>query len=510
MRHRISWLTPLAIVTTLLVAAPVIFLVVELAAADRDNIVRAFTRPATITQVTNTLLLVVSVTVCATIVGVLSAFALARLDLPGKRLWWVLSVLPLAVPSYVAGLAWFDFTSLRGFFGSWFILVLATAPYVTLPTAAAFRRADRSVEDVARTLGAGPIRSFTSMTLPQVAPAAAAGALLIALYTVAEYGVVAIMRFPTMTTAVQSAFGGSFNRQLAIVLSVMLAAMALVVVVGERLLRRPVLVTRVGSDTNALRRPSRPVQILVCGGLFLVFTLAVLLPVSALLVRLSRSIADNSVEWERLLQAALVTTGLGVAGAVVATLAALPVGILAARRPGRVSSALETITYLGHGLPGIVIGLAMVYMSLQFVPGIYQTLALLVIAYGIMFVPKAMGSVRSAVGQVPESLEDAARSLGRKPIQVWWEVTSRIAWPGIAAGALLVAVTVMKELPATLMMRPIGTDTLATRLWQLTDIHAYGSAASYAIALILVASIPAIGLAAGGAGVASNTAGAER
>ena len=133
----------------------------------------------------------------------------------------------------------------------------------------------------------------------------------------------------------------------------------------------------------------------------------------------------------------------------------------------------------------------MVYLALLLLPSLYQTMWVLVLAYGILFVPKAAGSVRTAVGQVPLELEDVARSLGRSPVRVWTEVTARLAWTGIAAGALLVALTVMKELPATLLLRPTGTDTLATRLWQLTDIAAYGAAAPYAIVLVVIASVPA-------------------
>lgn len=226
-----------------------------------------------------------------------------------------------------------------------------------------------------------------------------------------------------------------------------------------------------------------------------VFVAAVGVPVYVLLDRLARSVAGHEIETERMLAAARTTVLLGFAGAAVATLLALPIGILAARRRSRLVAGLETATFLGHGLPGIVLGLSMVYLALSVVPALYQTLGLLVIAYGILFVPKAMGSVRTSIAQVPESLEDAARTLGRSPSRTWVEVTGALSWPGIAAGAMLVALTVMKELPATLMMRPTGVDTLATRLWQLSDIAAYGAAAPYALLLIAAAAVPALVLA---------------
>lgn len=488
-------LVTLAILTVAVVATPLAFLLGEALAAPGDRIADALLRPRTLRLTGNTLALTAGAVAGTLLLGVPTAFALVRTNLVGRRWWWVAASLPLAIPSYVAGLAWVSATPLRGYWGSLSVLVLVTTPYVTLPVAAALRRADTAVEDVARTLGLGPLRAFLTMTLPQIAPAAGAGALLVALYSISEFGVVAIMRYPTLTPAVQTAFAGTFNRELAMVLSLLLVFMALIVVALERALRRPATAIRVRGDQAPPVRLSAAGQLGTCLGLATVFVAAVGVPVYVLLDRLARSVAGHEIETERMLAAARTTVLLGFAGAAVATLLALPIGILAARRRSRLVAGLETATFLGHGLPGIVLGLSMVYLALSVVPALYQTLGLLVIAYGILFVPKAMGSVRTSIAQVPESLEDAARTLGRSPSRTWVEVTGALSWPGIAAGAMLVALTVMKELPATLMMRPTGVDTLATRLWQLSDIAAYGAAAPYALLLIAAAAVPALVLA---------------
>jgi|LSQX01.3.fsa_nt_gb iron(III) transport system permease protein len=485
----------LAFFTVAVVATPLLFLLGEALAAPVERITGALLRPRTWQLMTNTMLLTLGATGGALLIGVPTAFLLVRTNLVARRWWWVAAALPLAIPSYVAGLAWVSATPLRGYVGSVLVLVLVSTPYVTLPVAAALRRADTNIEDVARTLGLGPVRAFLTMTLPQIAPAAGAGALLVALYTISEFGVVAIMRYPALTPAVQTAFSGTFNRELAMVLSLMLVFLALLVVVAERALRRPVTALRVRGDAPPPVRLSRAGHVVASTALGTVFLAAVGMPVGVLVHRLIISVAGREVEVARLLAAARTTVLLGFAGAVVATLLALPVGILAARQRTRLVAGLETATFLGHGLPGIVLGLSMVYLALKVAPALYQTMTLLVIAYGILYVPKAVGSVRTSVAQVPERLEDAARTLGRTPVQTWSEVTGRVAWPGIAAGAMLVALTVMKELPATLMMRPTGVDTLATRLWQLTDIAAYGGAAPYGLMLIAVAAIPALVLA---------------
>lgn len=500
----------LAVVGMLFVAFPVLFLIVELLGQPDGAAWNALRRPRTWELVRNTLTLVASVTTGALVLGVPTAFLLARTTLAARSFWTVATTLPLAIPSYVAGFAWVSFTPLRGFWGAFLVLLLVSVPYVTMPVTAALRRVDREVESVARTLGAGPLRAFCGTTLPQIAPAAGAGALLVALYTLSDFGVVAIMRYPALTWAVQTAFSGTFNRALAIVFSLIIVALAFLIVLAERVVRRRGMVydkVRVLDDDGGRRVLGARSQIFAWLGLAVVFLCSVGVPVLVLVDRVLRSVADWDLEAGRLAQAAGTTVVLGLSGAVLATLVALPVSILAARHRSRAVSVVETGTYLGHGLPGIVLGLSMVYLVLTLAPAFYQSVGVLIVAYGILFVPKASGSIRSAIMQVPRNLEDASRTSGYSAWRTSLSVTLPIAWPGIATGAMLVALTVMKELPATLMLRPIGTDTLATRLWQLTDISAYGAAAPYAILLIIVATVPVLVLARAPGGRRERAAG---
>ncbi len=190
-----------------------------------------------------------------------------------------------------------------------------------------------------------------------------------------------------------------------------------------------------------------------------------------------------------------VTVGLAVAAAALTTVVAAPVGLLAARYPSAWSSWAERLSYIGFALPGIVVALSLVYLGVRVVYPLYQTTAMLLVAYAVLFLPMAVGSVRAAVAATPPVLEEMARSLGRRPLQAFWSVTVPVITPGVLAGAALVAVTVMKELPATLILRPTGVDTLATSLWSATSAGAYAAAAPYAAALLLVAIIPSALLA---------------
>ena len=170
----------------------------------------------------------------------------------------------------------------------------------------------------------------------------------------------------------------------------------------------------------------------------------------------------------------------------------MPVGILAARHPRRGGRLLEHLTFAGHAVPGLVVALALVFFGVRYAQPVYQRTPLLVLAYAVLFMPAVVGSVRAAVSQSPPRLEEVARSLGRTPFGVLRDITLPLAAPGVAAGFALVALTVMKELPATLLLRPTGMDTLATRLWTQTGVGAYAAAAPYAVALVLLAAVPTV------------------
>ena len=175
--------------------------------------------------------------------------------------------------------------------------------------------------------------------------------------------------------------------------------------------------------------------------------------------------------------------------AAAAALAALPLGVLVVRHPGRLSALVERSTYAGYALPAIVIALALVFFGANYATPLYQTLWLLVFAYVVRFLPQAVGATRTAVLQVNPSLEEAARGLGRGPLHVLATVTFPLIRPGILAGAALVFLTSMKELPATLLLAPTGYKTLATAIWGWAAEARYAQAAAPALLLILVSGL---------------------
>jgi len=474
-------------------ALPLLYLVVHAGEAGWTQSWEALWRERTLRLLINSIGLTAAVTASCLAIGVPTAWLVTRTDLPARRVWMVIAALPLAVPSYVAAYGWIATSpGLHGFLPAWLILTAVSTPYVTLPVAAAMRRADPALEEVARSLGRSPAAAMREALWPQIAPAAGAGALLVALYVLSDFGAVSMLRFEVFTFAISRQYGSYLGREDAIVMALVLVVLALAVVWTERRLRGHSQRWRVGQG-SARSTPAVPLGRSTMPALLFLLAIpcaAVLVPTLALFQRLAEG-TRRTLDFSELGTALIATCALAGAGALLATTLALPLGMLAARFRGRAASVLEIAGFTGHALPGIVVGLSLVFFSLQVVPGLYQSAFMLIFAYAVLFLPKAIGSVRASIAQVPPVLDDVARSLGHSPVRASATITMRLASPGIAAGALLVALTAMKELPATLMLRPTGVDTLSTEIWSRTASAAYGAAAPYALALMLVASIPA-------------------
>ncbi|MGA1503311.1 MAG: ABC transporter permease, partial [Candidatus Nanopelagicales bacterium] len=481
-------------ITAVVSLIPLLYLVVRVSDAGLARIIEVLVRPRTLeTVVTSVGLVTVVVTACL-LIGIPTAWLLARTNLPLRGMWLVLVSLPLAIPSYVAAYAWLSqFPAMNGFWAAALILTLVSSPYVVLPVTASFRASDPALEEVARSLGRGPFRAFATTTLPQSWPAAAGGALLVALYVLSDFGAVALLRVDAFTRVIYASYRASFDRVSAAVLALVLVGLAALLVLAERRIRGRTRRWRVASGTQRtaslvdLRPGPRIAAIAWLTGLTV---LALGVPLVSLVLRMLQG-SRTPLDIVELLSAALTSLGVSLAGAVLAVLLALPVGIMAARYRTRSVRTIETVSYTGHALPGVVVGLSLVFLTLAVLPIAYQTVVILAFAYAVLFLPKAIGATRSATASVSPVLEQTARTLGRGPLRAWSQTTLRLTLPGIAAGGLLVLLTAMKELPATLMLRPTGLDTLATELWSRTEIAAYGSAAPYAIALVLLAAIPA-------------------
>lgn len=441
----------------------------------------------------SSLLLVIAVTAVACVVGVGLAFLVERTDLRARWLWRVALALPLAVPSYVAAYAWVSTVGAQGFWWSVLVLGLGTYPYVFLSVSAGLRRANQNAEDVARSLGLSGWAVFRRVTFPHLRPSMAAGALLVALYALSDFGAVSLLRYDSFTRAIFMSYRASFDRTTAAVLALLLMVCTLGITWAEIRMRG-----RVGrSDTVAHRHQQRLTlgrwRGVAAGAAGVTIAVSLAYPL-AVVVGWTLVGSSGGVNWADLGLATWSTLWICVLGAAVIVAVCLPVGWLTARSHSRASAWTQHSLYVAHALPGLVVALALVFFSVRFLEPWYQRIPVLILAYLVLFAPLAVGAIRSAVLQSSPALEDVSGSLGLAPLTTFRRVTLPLAAPGVASGFILVLLTAMKELPATLLLKPTGVDTLATRLWMYTDDLAYAAAAPYGVALVLTAVLATLAL----------------
>ncbi|CAI1877829.1 MAG TPA: iron ABC transporter permease [Serratia grimesii] len=440
----------------------------------------------------NTLLLVVfTLPICA-LLGVTLAWLTERTTLPGRRIWSLLATAPLAVPAFVQSYAWISLVpSMHGLGAGVFISVIAYFPFIYLPAAAVLRRLDPGIEDVATSLGSRPLAVFFRVVLPQLKLAIWGGSLLIALHLLAEYGLYAMIRFDTFTTAIFDQFQSTFNGPAANMLAGVLVLCCLGLLMLEAASRGRARYARVGSGSARSQTAYRLGRVTTLFGLLLPLCLTAL-ALGVPFITLARWLALGGLEvWRNaeLLPALLQTLSLAASGALLITLCAIPMAWLSVRYPARLYRVLEGCNYVTSSLPGIVVALALVTITIHSFRPIYQTEITLLLAYLLMFMPRALINLRAGIAQAPVELENVARSLGRSPAQALWSTTLRLAAPGAAAGAALVFLAISNELTATLLLAPNGTRTLATGFWALTSEIDYVAAAPYAL-IMVVLSLP--------------------
>ncbi len=488
------WGLLLAGVTVALVLlAPLAFLLIEASGAGASTIVNLIFRSLTATLLWNTVRLTVVVTLLCAVIGTAAAWFVERTDLPLRRVWAVLVVVPLAIPDFVVSFGWSSLSTwVQGFRGAVLVMTLAVYPLVYLPVAASFRNADPGQEEIARSLGAGRLATFWRVTLGQARVAILGGCLLVALVMLAEYGAFEILGYQTFTTEIFTEFSVSFNVATASALSLVLVLLSLAVLGGEGLARGRARVSRAGALAQRVAPPrslgrSKPI---VLAGFALLVALALGVPVGSAIYWMVRA-GRSYLTGVSLFDAAWHTALYGAIAAALATLMALPVALLALRHGRRGHLLLERSTYLVLAMGGLVTAFALSYFSERYAGGfLYQSAPLLVIAYAILFFPLALVGVRASVAQAPPRLEEVARSLGQRRPAVLWRVTLPLVGPGLAAAFSLVFLSAVTELTATLILIPTGVQTLATQFWAYEQNLSYGQAAPFALAMIVIAALP--------------------
>jgi iron(III) transport system permease protein len=456
----------------------------------------------------NSLLLAFLVTAISLAISLPLAWLTVRTDLPGRRFWSVLLALPLVIPTYVGAYALISMMGPRGIVQGWlaplgveqlpsiyglpgatWALTIFSYPYIYLSLRAGLLNIDPAQEEAARSLGLGPAAVFWRVTLPNLRPALASGALLLALYVLSDFGAVSLMRYNSFTRAIYVQYQSSFDRSLAALLSLVLVAMTILLLIGARRIQGRHRYHRAG--VGAPRKP-RPVRLgwwRAPALLFILFvvTAALLLPMGVVAYWLVRGVAAG----ESLLPvwvASVNSVYVSLLAAGAAVVLALPVVYYSVRFPSAYSAWTARAAYLGYALPGIVVALSLVFFGANYTPWLYQTIAMLVFAYTVRFLPQALGTLRTNLLQISPRLEEAGRSLGLSRRRTLWRVTLPLLRPGVWAGAALVFLTTIKELPVTLLLSPAGFSTLATQIWSASSEAFYARAAAPALLLVAVSA----------------------
>lgn len=489
---------------------PAAYLLIRAWSAGVPGIVDTITDARTLALLGRTVMLATAVTLSCVIIAVPLAWLTVRSDLPWRGLWSVTTALPLVIPSYVAGFAYVSVFGPRGqmqrwlaplgvdrlpeiygFWGAWLVLTLFTYPYVLLTVRAAIRGLDPALEEAASTLD-GRRRATVRVLAPQLRPAIASGGLLVALYTFHDFGAVSLLRFDAFTNEIYLQYRSSLNRTSAAVLSLMLITVTTTLVIMEGSSRGKARYHRLSATGG--KREAAPVPLGAWRWPALAFctvlaVLSLVVPLGSIGFWLYRAVALSerfslaNLPALRSIQAAALAT-------VFCIIVAVPVSLLITRHPGRLARFVETSAFVGHALPGVTVALALVFFGARYVPALYQTTWLLVFAYAVLFMPLAVGGLRSSLLQVSPQVEEAAQTLGSSSVSILARVTLPMVRPGMVAAGSLVFLSAMKELPATLMLAPIGFSTLATKIWSATDAVLYAPAAIYAAGLVLLASVP--------------------
>ncbi len=490
-RRTLPWIAVAAVAVSLFALLPLGFVVVAVVQAGWETVSALVFRPRVGELLVNTLLLVVLTVPVAAALAVALAWLTERSDLPGARLWSWLAVAPLAVPAFVHSYAWITLVpSMNGLWAGVFVSVIAYFPFLFLPISAALRRLDPALEDAAASLGLGPRRIFLRVVLPQLRLALCGGGLLVGLHLLAEYGLYVFIRFDTFTTAIVDQFQSTFNGPAANMLAGVLVSLCLVLLAIEVLVRGEERYARVGSGAARLQQRTRlgrmtlPCLALPAG--------VALLSLGVPFVTIGRWLLAGGADVWRMDEIGLAlgqTMFLALAGGLLATLAAIPMAWISIRAPGRLQRTLEGTNYIVGSLPGVVVALALVTITVRVALPLYQTLFTIVAAYGLMFLPRALISLRASIAQAPVELERAAGSLGRPPFRALWSTTIRLSAPGAAAGMALAVLGIMNELTATQMLAPNGTRTLALAFWNYSGEIDYAAAAPYA-AIMVAMSLP--------------------
>ena len=499
-----------AIILVLILALPIIYLSIRTIDATNTAWEMLFSIRS-LQTLGRSLLLMITVTTISGLIALPLAWVTARTDLPLSKMWTILATLPLVIPSFIGAylfnsafgpkglmqnllekpLGIDTLPDIHGLFGETAVLTLLSYPYFFLTIRGSINNIDSSIEESSRSLGNSAFNTFLKITLPQLKPAIIAGSLLVALYTLSDFGAVSLMRYNTFTWTIYQQYGSIIDRTSSATLSLALVSTAILILILEQYMRGNQKYHRVGSGSS--RKP----QIVQLGiwkypALFIIgllIGLALVIPISILIFWLIRGISHGEPMIFSL-SITVATLAISITTAIITVLFSIIMSLIIVRYPSRINKLFESLSYTGYALPGIVVAISLVYFGANYALPLYQTHFLLVLSYIILFFPVALGATTASLLKIDPKLEQSARSLNHSYPNVLRKITIPLMKPGLLMAASLVFLLTVKELPATLILGPIGFKTLATQVWAASSEAFFAQAAAPALTIILISILP--------------------
>ena len=457
----------------------------------------------------NTMLLFIFVVISSLILGLLISIILVRFNIPGSKILFTLSVLPLVIPSYIGALTYVsafspkglfvqlfssfginEIAGIDGFFGSWLVLTLFTYPYVVLICSSALRNLDSTVEDAARSLGKNRFNVYTQVVIPRLKKPIIFSGLLVGLYVISDFGAVSLMRYSTLTKAIYSYYEFNINGDPVIFYSSILIVLALLISFIQRGSEeaRSAKVSgtpKISEKTNLSPRS----KVLIYTFLSLVIFSGLILPISVLSYWLIRGLsAGNSVR--AVFGGVVGSLGVSLLAALFSVIVSTPIIIMVSQYRSKFGNVLERIMLALYGLPHISVGVAILFITIKIFPSIYQSFTALIISYLIVFLPQAIGAGQASMEQVKSNYLDASAGLGMSKLKSFYRITLPLIYRGLFAGGALVFLSTMKELPQTLLLRPTGLNTMAIDIWSYASEGLFTQAAFSSFILLAISAIP--------------------
>jgi iron(III) transport system permease protein len=500
---KFSWTHLIFFGAGLLLGLPLFYVVLKAFAAGPDQWAKVFD-PRYLPLLENTFFLTTIVTLLSSFLGVSLAFLVIKTDLPFHSLWRVLLIAPLAIPTYVGSLVYIIFFGPRGMLYEWIgelpfniyglsgaiiVMTLFTFPYIYLLVSAGLKNINESFECASIGLGLSKRETFFRCLLPMVYPSLAAGAMLVALYVLSDFGAIAMLRYNTFTTAIYYQIN-SYNQNMAALLSVALMIIAFGLLYLENLFRKKKRYYQINSTKGATKRYKlgkfTPFALIF---VFTVVLFSVVIPLYVLILWSVEGVREGAIN-QRFFETLANSVGISL----MAVLGALVFGFFVVhgtnREGGRVAKLLHGLSHSIYSLPGVIIALGVIAITNTYFPIIYSTLFVVSLAHMIRFLPQLMQGLESGLCQIGIGLDEAAKGLGENTFGVMRRIIFPLIRPGMIAGSVIVFISSLKELPAALLLRPPGIDTLAVRVWIETGEAYYDQAAPYALCLVLVSLLP--------------------